>query len=92
MNIRFNCQKELCGWEFGSAKVLGVCDSITSPLQARNSEWTGSVESIAVLTLEANPKAPRTFAERLLAALKDIAHRFANIGVFQATSDIINWR
>ena len=44
------------------------------------------------LSFEPHPKAPRTFAECLLATLEDIAHRFANIGVFQATSNIGNRR
>ena len=53
-----------------------------------------SIESMlsAPLSMEPHPKAPRTFAECVLATLENIAHRFADIGVFQATSDIANWR
>jgi hypothetical protein len=46
----------------------------------------------AALSIEPDPKAPRTLAKCVLATLEDGAHRFANIGVFQATSDIANWR
>jgi hypothetical protein len=46
--------------------------------------------ALRLLSLEPHPKAPRTFAECVLATLKDIAHLFANIRVFQATSDIGN--
>jgi hypothetical protein len=55
--------------------------------------WTtGSTGLSTQLSLESHPKAPRPFAECLLAALKDIAHGLANIGVFESTSDITYWR
>jgi hypothetical protein len=47
---------------------------------------------LLLLPLEPHSKAPRTFAECILATLENIAHLLPNIRVFQATSVIGNRR
>ena len=49
-------------------------------------------ELTASLSLKPHPEASCTFTKCVLAALKDIADCFANIGVFKATSYICNRR
>ncbi len=57
-----------------------------------NSEPLRLKVALRPLSFEPHPKSPRTFAKCVLATLEDIAHRFANVGVIQATSNIGNWR
>lgn len=44
------------------------------------------------LPLQTDPKASRSFLEGLLASLKNVAHGFANTGVFKPTCNITDWR
>jgi hypothetical protein len=40
------------------------------------------------LSLKPHAESPRAFAKCILSSFQNIAHRFANIGVFQTASDI----
>lgn len=81
----------LCGVEFSSARLLAIV--IRKVLLAERQTPNARLKvALRLLSLEPDPKAPRTFAECVLATLEDTAHFFANILVFQATSDIGDWR
>ena len=48
------------------------------------------LSSPAPLSLKPHAESPCAFTKRLFASLKNIAYRFANIGVFETAGDIRN--